>query len=139
MIKKIGIALILVLAVVFSLSLTVGAGIQRADAGELTFAWDANTEANLMGYRLYSSTTAGGPYVQVGNNASDMDITLDKLADPVNPLYVFTAYNGVENEKTYFVLTAFDDCGLESGYSTEVAVCFNENPPTAPMNFTLSQ
>lgn len=75
----------------------------------LKFEWDANTEADLAGYRLYTSTIQGvyvkGQYIeQVGKVTTTQD-TIDIEA----------------GEIVYYVLTAFDTEGKESAFSNEVS------------------
>lgn len=114
-------------------SLTLGAGLalgnyrvdvtaytaNRASAGSAThafsviaastkvaLAWDANTEADLAGYKVYRGY-ASGQY--------------QLLADAGNA----TSYTatGLDPAQTYyFALTAYDVDGNESGYSSEVVV-----------------
>ena len=67
-----------------------------------TLLWDRNTETNVIGYRVY-----------VGSVSRTYDLVLDRgnstFADvPTNP------------GMNYFAVTAYDQEGLESGYSAEV-------------------
>ena len=84
------------------------------------FTWDANTETDLEGYKLYLGPTTGsyGTPVDVGNVT-----TFTCLAA------------GVENsEGQYFVaVTAYDLAGNESGFSNEVPFAFDANAPSAPI------
>jgi len=77
------------------------------NAPSVTLTWNANTESDLAGYRVYratSSGTYGAPIATIqGNTAS----------------YVAT---GLQFGTTYFfVVTAFDIAGNESAYSNEVS------------------
>lgn len=68
-------------------------------------AWDPNTEADLMGYKLYVGTSSGvyGSPIDVGN---------------------FTDYEvrNLEPGRTfYFSVTAYDLSGNESSYSDEIS------------------
>lgn len=91
----------------------------NADALELTLAWDANTEENLGGYKIYyKEGAAGEPYdgtgATEGNSPIDVgnvtEFTLRGLSDSTSTTYRFvvTAYNT-------------DDPVLESGYSNMVS------------------
>ena len=78
-------------------------------AGTATLAWDAVTDPNLHGYRVYYGTFAGtylqspGQGVPVGNGATTYQVT------------------GLSTGATYyFVVTAYDMQGNESPYSNEV-------------------
>ena len=79
----------------------------------ITLAWDANTEVNLAGYNIYVSLNPGGPYDIIGTNGADDT--------------EFTWYELPDNLDRYFVVTAFNDEGLESGYSNEVCGYSDEN------------
>ena len=70
----------------------------------VTLGWDANTEPDLDGYNLYKSTSPGGPYTKI------QSLGLVTTATVLN----------LTNGYHYFVLTAFNKTGLESGYSNEV-------------------
>ena len=90
-------------------------------SAEVTFAWDANTESDLAGYKLYYKTgSSGEPYEGTGIDQGDsgISIPLDDLATPNNPSFTVTGLQN--NEFYYFVLTALDTSGIESGYSAEV-------------------
>lgn len=108
LIKKIGMALLLTFALVAPVS-----------AGTAILSWTANTETDLAGYKLYQGTASGvyGTPLDVGNVVTR---TLPGLADG-----------------TYFwVLTAYDADGNESGFSLEVTKTFTTVPPP-PATFTL--
>ena len=103
----------LIIFLVFMVLLFFGIGIARA--ADVTLEWDANTETNLAGYKLYYNTVkAGPPYtttVDVGNilEYTFTDLDLDTL-------------------HYWFVATAYSVEGFESGFSNEVTT----KPPGAP-------
>ncbi|MBW2604978.1 MAG: hypothetical protein JRE28_11800 [Deltaproteobacteria bacterium] len=88
-----------------------------------SFAWDANTEPDLAGYRIYYKTGDAGP-IYDGTGAvegdSPIQIPLTNLNDPQNPEY--TIHRLSDTGTFYFVATAYDIYGNESGYST--VLCF---------------
>jgi len=78
-------------------------------AGTATLAWDAVTDPNLHGYRVYYGTFAGiylqslGQGLPVGNGTTTYQVT------------------GLSTGATYyFAVTAYDLQGDESAYSNEV-------------------
>ena len=88
-----------------------------------SFAWDANTEPDLAGYRIYYKTGgAGALYDGTGANEgnSPIQISLASLDDPENPEY--TLHGLSDAETFYFVATAYDIYGNESDYSN--VLCF---------------
>ena len=89
----------------------------RAFAGEFEvgFEWDANTEDIVIGYRLWVSDQAGGPYEPV------KDI---EGRETTEVCHEFQAPDGVETIK-YFVVTAYCSNDMESGYSNEVNFTFD--------------
>lgn len=92
----------------------------------LTLQWDANTEADLAGYRLYKSTTSGSYTFGAANAVASYGKVTTGAAD----------VTGAEGQRVYFVLTAFDLTGNESGPSNEVSyVIPDTTPPAAPKNF----
>jgi len=90
-------------------------------AGDVTLAWDPNSETNLAGYKLYYDSDADLEMYQ-GTGASEGDspviIYLEDLADADLPTFTLT---GLTNgQYYYFALTAFDSDGMESDFSDEV-------------------
>lgn len=78
--------------------------IDQEGGANLTLAWEANTEPDLAGYRLYYGTGSGSyeNSVDVGKQNS------------------FTL-SGLNPDRTYyFAATAYNTAGAESGYSNEV-------------------
>jgi len=92
-----------------------------ACAAEVTLAWDANTESNLVGYKLYYESEIdielyGGTDANEGD--SPITISLLSLRDPDSPMYTISGLE--EGTFYYFALTAFDIDGMESDFSEEV-------------------
>lgn len=80
-------------------------------AMDVTLGWDANTETDLAGYRVYYGT-ASGVYGQVKGEGLDAGL---------NTTFTVT---GLEKGPTYyFAVTAYDNeaTPLESGFSNEVS------------------
>jgi hypothetical protein len=87
-----------------------------ARAGDVTLAWDANTETNLSGYKLYygASSRTYTASVSVGN------VTTYRLTD-------------LNAGQTYFfAATAINTSGIESGYSNEVSYTVPSQLPPPP-------
>ena len=94
-----------------------------ANAAEVTLAWDANTEANLAGYKLYYDGDSDTEMYQgVGATEGDSPIVIynEDLSDENAPVFTITGLE--EGQYYYFSLTAFDADGMESDYSDEVGV-----------------
>ena len=83
--------------------------------------WTANSENDLAGYNIYRSQAAGSGYVKMN-------------ASPVSAVTYGDA--GLVNGTTYFyIVTAVDAVGNESGYSNEVSVSPEGGPSeTEPNN-----
>lgn len=96
--------------------------VANAATSSVTLAWEANTEPDLAGYKLYQGAAAGGPY------------TLKQTLG----LVTTTTVAGLQDGTHYFVLTAFDTGGNESGYSNEVSKAFDTAAPTAPRNVVIT-
>jgi len=100
--------------------LSIAVPATSARAMDVTLAWDANSETDLAGYKIYYGAIAGGPYNGVGSSdgASPITVTLSGLPSPANP--EFTVH-GLSEGMYYFVVTAYTTGGTESGYSNEVS------------------
>ncbi len=92
-----------------------------SSAAEVTLAWDANTEPDLLGYRIYYDTSPGDPYygTDAEQGISPITILLKDLDDPHNPKFTLTGLG--DSGDYYFALTAFDNENLESGFSNEAS------------------
>ena len=84
-----------------------------AFAETATVSWDANTESDLSGYKIYYGTSSGSydDVVDVGNTTS------------------FSINNLVDGTTYFFVVTAFDFSGNESGFSNEVSFTPTQGTP----------
>ena len=79
---------------------------------DVTLAWDANTETDLKGYKVYCRVGAAP-----SKTSYDRQIVIlkDDLADPDHPQYVVD--NVSETQTTYFAATAYNLSDAESGFS----------------------
>ena len=85
-----------------------------AFALDVTLAWDANTESNLAGYKIYYNLTQDGePYNGTGATEGDSPIDVGNVTE-------FSLHGFPDDASVRFVATAYNDQGLESGYSNEV-------------------
>jgi hypothetical protein len=76
-------------------------------SSSVTLTWNANTESDLAGYKVYRATASGAygaPIAAIPGNTTSYTVT---------GLQFNTTY--------YFVVTAYDIAGNESAYSNEVS------------------
>lgn len=95
----------------------------HAFAAEANLSWDANTESDLAGYKVYVGTspqTYDSP-IDVGNKTSHILTNLD------------------EGFTYYFVLTAYDTSANESGFSAEVSKDIPVTDTTPPVLSAVSE
>ena len=104
------------LVVTCSFSMMNGA----AFAANLTLAWDANSEPDLVGYRVYCGESSGKYTVS-------HEITRSDPNKPPPTTYEFTGLEG--GRKYYFAARAFSDGG-QSDYSQEISYTV----PAAPLD-----
>lgn len=100
----------------------------QAKTVNYTLKWDANSEADLAGYKVYQSTISGKYTVPVKVMAGT----------PASPVYEGVVTDDSDKVVTYyFVVTAYDTGGLESDYSNEVSMVVDSRiPPAPPKNLT---
>ena len=74
-------------------------------SAQVTLAWDANTDPNIAGYKVYYGSTSRGyqAVIDAGNN----------------PTYTISNLQG--SSTYYFTVTDYNTSGIESGYSNEVS------------------
>lgn len=88
----------------------------RTYAAEVILHWDANTEPNLAGYKIYYKIgSPGQPYRGTGLNEGVSPIDVGN-----NTTYRLSGVD--ETETYYFVVTAYDTMGFESGFSSDVCL-----------------
>ena len=92
-----------------------------AQTNKVTFAWDANTEEDLKGYRLYTSQNA---------DMSDKEFVTEITSSDDNVIPTQVAVDIPAN--TYVALTAFDQNGNESELSN--VVHYETDAPAPPVN-----
>ncbi|WNM57962.1 Ig-like domain-containing protein [Candidatus Nitrospira allomarina] len=88
-------------------------------ASSIQVTWDANTESDLAGYKIYKRTLPSQDFGQPIFSGM-----------PGNPSSPSTTVAGLNGGTTYgFIATAFDTAGNESAPTTEVPITF---PPSSP-------
>jgi len=88
--------------------------------GEVTLTWDANTETDLAGYKVFAGTSSGSYDV---NNPIDVGN------------WTSCTMSGLQEGTTYYyVAKAYNTAGLESDYSNEVSY----NAPVTSYTITAS-
>lgn len=113
---------LLVLAAVFAAP-TRGTTVQGTSGNTATLAWDANTEPDLAGYKVYW-----------GKSSGHYDNTpVPTVAPSANPTFTTPA---LSNGTWYFAVTAYNTAGLESGYSNEVSKAIS-TPPAPPKSLRI--
>ncbi len=90
-------------------------------------SWDANTEPDLSGYTVKWGSVEGGAY------PNSYDVSLEMYGDVI-PIETGWLMPG----RVYFVVTASDTAGNESGNSNEVYVDVPDGDPAIPANIQFS-
>ncbi len=67
------------------------------EGGSITVEWDANSESDLLGYHVYRSESADGPFALVGTSVGTSFVDVG-VTDGVEYFYVVTAYDALEFE-----------------------------------------
>jgi hypothetical protein len=81
---------------------------------EFQLAWDANTEEDLYGYKIYFREGVSGSAYQMIS-----DVYFYELVDPDNPMVTITIELS-DNTKYYFAVTAFDLWRNTSDFSEKI-------------------
>ena len=115
------------IAIAFAIvvAITCWAVMASAATSSVTLAWDANTESDLAGYKLYRAPAATGPWT---------------LAQTVGKVTT-TTVTGLADGTYFFVLTAFDNktpAPNESGHSNQVTFGADTTPPANPKNVVIT-
>lgn len=96
-----------------------------ADDGTVSLEWDANTEADLKGYRVFLSTAADGDFTQI-------------TGVPVeNPAFQYRIELQTLSEKVYFKVRALDFRENNSPLSEICALDIPDKVPPVPPRITL--
>lgn len=90
-------------------------------ASNVTLAWDANSENDLAGYKVFYGTVAEAYQhsIDVGNVT---EYVVTNLADGT----------------WYFAVTAYDQSTNESGFSNEVNAALDSISPESPKNVIIT-
>jgi prepilin-type N-terminal cleavage/methylation domain-containing protein len=105
-------------------------GGRNGNGNRVDLLWNANTERDVLGYRVYRSTSAGGPWTQVTCFQQALSYVedsscLDEGADASDPLYYKVV--AVDTEAGTGALQEGDD-------SPVTTVSFGNTVPTKPAN-----
>jgi hypothetical protein len=107
----------LVICFVLFFIFLVGCGGGNGDSGssgttgKISLAWDANTESDLAGYKLYYGTASG-----VYSNSVNVG-----MATQSGGTVTYTLIGLTSGQIYYIVATAYDTSKNESGYSNGVS------------------
>ena len=125
------------IAIVFSLLFIAQVAICFA-TGNVGLEWDANSEPDLAGYKIYYKIDSPGePYDGVGATEGDSPIDVGNIT-------TFTLNGLIEGSIYYFAATAYNTGNLESNYSNEVTTQIepeippDTTPPDTPSNFVVT-
>jgi len=92
-------------------------------AADVTLSWDANTEPDLAGYKVYSGTSSTS-YNGTTYNAGKFTSLV------ISGLQAGTTY--------YFAAKAYNTAGLESGFSNQVSYKVPTTTTTPPVSYTIT-
>lgn len=92
--------------------LTAGSALARS----VTLAWDANTEPDIAGYKVYyrSGSSAAPPFNGTGAAQGSSPVDVGKVT-------TVTIGGLADGETWHFAVTAYNSAGFESGFSESVS------------------
>jgi Abnormal spindle-like microcephaly-assoc'd, ASPM-SPD-2-Hydin len=82
-----------------------GGGVAPPSTYSVNLSWAPSASSGVSGYDVYRSTVSGGPYTEIGS-ASTVDYT----------------DSSVQANTEYFYVITSVDAGVQSGYSSQIAV-----------------
>lgn len=105
----------------------------------LTALWEHDVPEDLAGFRLYWSDKSGGPYEQVGQDILyPQDVTREGSGEVVTLSKVLQlSIPSGTSKRYYFVVTAFDTSGNESGNSNQADIVLDVASPGEPTKFEI--
>ena len=81
----------------------------------VVLSWSASTSPGVTGYNVFRSNVSGGPYIQVNTSL----VVATSYTDNSSALQAGTTY--------YYVTTAVNSTGIQSGYSNQAAATIPSN------------
>lgn len=99
----------------------IAATFAAAATTTVNLAWDANTETDLAGYKLYQASSTGGV-------CGVFSVVQPAILKPATT----TSVTGLVDGAYCWKLTAYDTVGNESGFSNTVTFQADTTPPAAP-------
>jgi hypothetical protein len=94
--------------------------------------WDANTESDLAGYKLYYGAVSRGEAVSPFSPA----FTYDRIID-VGNVTTYTLTNIDEGYRLFVSATAYDTSNNESNFSNEINWVVDTTAPGIPKNIII--
>jgi hypothetical protein len=76
-------------------------GLTATFGKNVDLSWDANSEPDLKGYKVYRSSLPGGPYTLLGTRNHRQTSYTDRKPGAVSLCYVVTAFNKSGEESPY--------------------------------------
>jgi hypothetical protein len=107
----------------------------QALAGTATLSWNANSESDLAGYKIYYGTTprTGSNPATCGLCGYNTNTNVGLTSTPASPSYTITGLT--DGTTYYFSVTAYDTSGNESAFSSQVSK--NISASTTPKIITI--
>jgi PKD repeat protein len=111
-------------------SARAAAKVEKDKTQKIKLRWDANSETNLVGYKIYySANRQGPPYLgeEADQGPSPIIVYLDELQNEKEPKFELSGMS--KNNEYYFAVTAFDNAipPNESNFSNEASTLQLDN------------